>query len=433
MNVRRKWVPVVCGLTVLVAVSACSSSSKPASSSTGAAGSTGASASTGASGGSPTTTGNASGGPATATPIKIGFVCTCTGLGGQGGFNIAGKEVYTAWANSVNASGGIDGHPVQVITEDDTTNPGNALTDAQKFISDHVVAIADLSELDQAFASTVQAANIPVVGIFTVAAPFDSNPDFYPEGQTGDSEFEAVAATGKAAGAKQIAQFYCAEAPQCAVGVAGLKAAGNKVGIPDIYNVAIAGTAPNYTAQCVAANQAHAGALFVADVGAILIKAASECAQQGYKPTYVIDGEVYTQSLTTAPAVSNSLDAEFPDLPFFANTPAVNAAKTAVDKYYPGLFENGNQMNQDAFMAWVSGELLQAAIKAGGLTASAMPTAAEVVTGLDSFHGETLGGLTPPLTYTPGQPHRIDCWFTAGLKNGVPTLENNGNVTCGTP
>jgi branched-chain amino acid transport system substrate-binding protein len=415
---------------LLTALSACSSSSKSASSSTTASSKSPASTSSPASSSSATSTGISSSANAIGTPIKIGFICTCTGLGGQGGFNIAGKEVYTSWVDSVNAAGGINGHPVQLITEDDTTNPGLALTEAKTFISDHVVAIADLSELDQAFASTVQAANIPVVGIFTVAAPFESNPDFYPEGQTGDSEFDAVAATAKAAGATQIAQFYCAEAPQCAVGVGGLKAAGKTFGIPDIYNVAIAGTAPNYTAQCVAADQAHAGALFIADVGAILIKAASECAQQGYKPTYVIDGEVYTQSLTTAPAVSNSLDAEFPDLPFFANTPGVNAAKAAVDKYYPGLFENGTQMNQDAFMAWVSGELLETAIKAGGLTASGTPSPAEVVNGLDSFHGETLGGLTPPLTYTPGQPHHIDCWFTAGLKNGVPSLENNGNVTC---
>ena len=29
-----------------------------------------------------------------------------------------------------------------------------------------------------------------------------------------------------------------------------------------------------------------------------------------------------------------------------------------------------------------------------------------------------LGGLAPPLTFTAGKPHPVDCWYYALLKNG---------------
>jgi branched-chain amino acid transport system substrate-binding protein len=135
-------------------------------------------------------------------------------------------------------------------------------------------------------------------------------------------------------------------------------------------------------------------------------------------------------NLVSSPAAHKNLSGEFPDLPFFANTPAVQAFNTAMDRYYPGPREDSTRMNQDAFMAWISGKLLQDAIQAGGLTASATPAAAEVTSGLDALKGDTVDGLTPPLTYPSGQAHPVDCWFTARIQNGTPSVENNNQPTC---
>jgi branched-chain amino acid transport system substrate-binding protein len=38
--------------------------------------------------------------------------------------------------------------------------------------------------------------------------------------------------------------------------------------------------------------------------------------------------------------------------------------------------------------------------------------------------------MAPPLTFTAGQPHTIDCWFTGKVINGTPSMVNNGQVTC---
>ena len=101
-----------------------------------------------------------------------------------------------------------------------------------------------------------------------------------------------------------------------------------------------------------------------------------------------------------------------------------------VDKYYPGLRNNATAWGESDAMAWVSGLLLEDGIKAGGLTASATPTAAEILSGLNSLKGDSLNGMAPPLTFTAGKPHPLDCWFTTRLKNGVPSLVNGGKVTC---
>jgi ABC-type branched-subunit amino acid transport system substrate-binding protein len=39
-------------------------------------------------------------------------------------------EVYKAWVNTVNASGGINGHQIHLITEDDASNPGTSASEA---------------------------------------------------------------------------------------------------------------------------------------------------------------------------------------------------------------------------------------------------------------------------------------------------------------
>jgi branched-chain amino acid transport system substrate-binding protein len=358
----------------------------------------------------------------------VGFICSCTGSA-LGAFIVPAEDEYKAWVNAVNATGGINGHPVRLIVEDDATNPGNSVTAIQTLISDHVVAIVDTSAFDTAWASKVQSANIPVVGGYTSMLSFGMNPDFYPEGQTNDSAIYSVLATAKAAGASSLADLYCAEG--CSVVSQGFPSTGQKLGVPVVYSAAISSTAPNYTAQCVAAQQRGAKSVIVGDASAIIARVATDCARQNYIPTFVQEMGAVGLNLASVPGLKDSLRMESPTLPFFANTAAVQESNAAMDKYFPGVRQNNNLFVQDDFTLWVSGKLLEAAIKTGGLTPSDAPTAAEVVSGLQSLKGDTLGGLTSPLTFAAGKPHTVDCWFTARFQNGgIPTLENNSQPVC---
>jgi branched-chain amino acid transport system substrate-binding protein len=109
----------------------------------------------------------------------------------------------------------------------------------------------------------------------------------------------------------------------------------------------------------------------------------------------------------------------------------VNAANAAIKKYYPALVKTSNIFySETGFMSWISGMLLETALKAGGITSKGTPTSAEVTRGLNSLKGTTLDGLTVPLTFTAGKPHSVSCWFTARMQNGTPKLVKNGQVSC---
>lgn len=366
----------------------------------------------------------------TAAPINVGLIGTFSGAGGIGAYDAAGRDMYEAWADTVNAHGGIDGHRVNIIVENDGGVPGTAVTDAEKLVADHVVAAADMSIVDQSFASVFQKAGIPVVGIENNNAPFGTNPDFYPEGQTQDSAVQAVLQTAKSAGATNLGNVYCAESPICAESVPAFTALGKTVGLPVTYDAEISATAPNYTAQCEAAKQQHVTSLFIGDASAVIVRLAQNCAQQGYHPIVVIEGNGYSTSVATASGLRNHLRVEFTALPMFANTAPVKAADAALQRHFPGVLTNTTLFNQLDFMAWASGQLLSSAVNAGGLTKSATPTAAKITKGLDSLHGNTLGGLTVPLTFVAGKPHTVNCWFTAQVHGGVPSLVDNGHVSC---
>ncbi len=416
---RKKLSYGASALATVLLVAACSSSSNHTTSNT-----------TTAAGSSATTTGStsaSSSAQATGAPIKIGMVCSCSGPFGANIIPV--RDVYQAWVKSVNASGGLEGHPVQLTVEDDAATPGTSVSDVNKLISSGVDAIADMSIVDEPWAATVQKAAIPVVGMDVTEDPFFQNPDFYPEGETSDSGSFADVAVAKQAGATNIGVLYCSESISCAETSNLIKSAAPKVGIPFVYSAEVAMSAPNYTAQCLAAKQDHVTAIEIGDSSSILARIANDCAQQGYYPIWIEEGEGQSPQLFTG-AISKNLWASFNDIPWYANLAPIQAMDAAVEKYYPGLLNNTLTWNELAFYSWVSGYLLRDAVKAGGLTTSDTPSSAEIVKGLESLKGDTLEGMAPPLTFAAGQPHPISCWFTSKIVNGVKTVVGGNQVSC---
>ncbi len=361
-------------------------------------------------------------------PIVVGEVCTCSGA--FGGEVLAAADAYHAWVDATNAAGGIGGHKIDLILKDDAGNPGTSTSDAQALISAHVDAIVDLSIVDQTWAQMVQSSGIPVIGADETETPFYQYSDFFAEGQTNDSTTVANVITAKAAGATNLGDLYCAEAASCQEGVPLIEAAGKKLNLPVIYNAEISATAPNYTAQCVAAQQAKVSAVFIGDAAFVIQKVAQDCAQQNYTPIYVTEGEGFASDLASTAGLSTKLWSDYGTVPFFAKLPAIKAMDKAINKYYPGLLTNASEWSQIGAEGWASGLLLHDAAAASGLSAKATPTPAAILKGLYSLKGDTLGGMAPPLTFKKGHVHKTDCWFTARVKNGVPTLVNGGRVTC---
>ena len=362
------------------------------------------------------TTPQAAGASGAKAPIKIGLVCGCTGPLAAAVVDV--PAIYKAWVDSVNATGGINGHKIDLIYQNDDSNPTTSTTIVHTFVeTDHVVAIVDASNNDAVWATYVQQAGVPVVGMDTSAEPYFLNSDFYPEGQTEDSLFAGIIDAVKQAGATKFALIYCAEAVQCQEGIAPLQAAAKGAGLSVVATEEVSASAPNYTAQCLAAQQAGATVLFTADAQTVDEKVIQDCYTQGYKPKVVIDGEILLPSLTTTPAINQATYFTVPNLPYFAKNAAITAMNTALKKYAPGVLKDVNY-GELPMETWVAGKMFQAAATAGHLGASGAPTSAQLIKGLDSLHGATLGGLAPPLTFKAGKPHPVDCWYYALLKNG---------------
>lgn len=411
-----KGISSVAALVLAAALAACSSSSGGSSNSSGPSGRTTL---------NKTSTGTAASG----SPIKIGMLCSCSGSAVTPAIEGAGN-VVKAWAKSTNAVGGIAGHPIDLAFKDDGGVPGTAVTAAQSLISEHVAAIIDESNFRSAWEQAVDKAGIPVIGGTIASPPYDEDPNFYPSGQTIGSTGYALVLTAKRAGATKIAQLYCAEAPVCKNATASNKAASRKLGLPVAYYAAISATAPNYTAQCIAAQQAGASAMLIADTASIVARVAKDCAAQGYTPIYVMTGEAYNQQMAATPGLKDNLWVTFAIRPFFTDHPAVQKMNRAIDKYYPKLRKNPIAWSGIPAEAWTAGVLIEKAVEASRAGASADITAALVRKGLNSLHEETLDGLSPPLTFTAGKPHPVNCWFTARVKSGKPMLANTGKLTC---
>ena len=154
-------------------------------------------------------------GPASASaasPINVGLICSCTGAYAS---SLVGDEAtYKAWASATNAAGGINGHKVDVFFSDDLSNPATSRSEVETMITaDHVVAITDDSGVDTAWEAFASQHNVPVVGGGLGGAIFNTDPDWFPEGQTANALEASVVVAAKKAGAKSIAFFYCAETP----------------------------------------------------------------------------------------------------------------------------------------------------------------------------------------------------------------------------
>jgi branched-chain amino acid transport system substrate-binding protein len=418
--VQRRNILMAAAVIVAVgtSVSACSSGSSSSSSPSGtAAASAAASVSPGAS---------QSGSAATGSPITVGVECSCSGAFGAS--LSAAWSVVQAWQKSVNAAGGLEGHPVQLIEKDNGSVPGTALTDAQALIAAKPAAIIDLDILDEVWQKPASAAKIPVIGGNFSSPSYYADPNWYPSGQTNDSITYSVAATAKQAGATNLADFYCAESAQCQQSVPLIKAAGQSVGVPVVYSASIAAAAPNFTAQCVAAKQAGVTGIFIGDSISVIARVASDCAAQGYNPIFVTEGTGFTDQALTATGLKDRLWSSYPILPYFSGGSAVTAMNTAVDQYFPGLRSKVGVWSEVAAQAWTAGLLLAEGVKDSGATASTAVTPALITTGLDKVSDDTLGGFSPPLTLTAGKAHPVDCWYVGRVQNGKATQV--GGLTC---
>jgi branched-chain amino acid transport system substrate-binding protein len=430
---RRLAAPLAAAAVVLVAA-ACSSSS----SSTAAAGSS-STASTGTSSSGTPAAGSAAGSTAagstaapTGTPYVIGNIGTFSGAyasSGQGA-----HDAMQAWVKYTNAHGGINGHPVSMIQDDDQLNAGLALTDVKTMVQqDHVMALVGTSSVgaEDAWAPYIATTTTAVIGDDLAGDEMGKYKNFFPEGTARTTGYYyALPKMAGQLGDKQYGAIYCAEAAACSQIATSQKGQASAAGVSFVFSASASATATSYTAQCLAAKSSGAKAVALLLAGSVAAQFASACAQQGYTPQYLQAANGFTEQETSNTSL-NGVAGPLPDFPWFSSaTPAMQEFQAAMKTYYPQDFASTSYgYSEAAAMAWASAEIFGAAAKnlpAGDTSAADLEAQLYKLPA-----GDTFGGLTPPITYSSsGIEPDNKCFFEIQLKSGTYTALNGAKAVC---
>jgi branched-chain amino acid transport system substrate-binding protein len=332
-------------------------------------------------------------------------------------------RVLAAWASSVNAAGGINGHKVNVIAKDAGTTTGANLTAAKELIGqDHVVAIIDTDFADSVWLPYATAQKVPVIlGYPSVAGITDAGA--FPITGTPFALGYGFLATAKTYGAS-VGLAYCAETCSTYADLYQVFAKPAGVSLPVFLKAS--STAPDYTAVCQALKAQHVGSYVLDFGGAVVTKITDTCYQQGLRIPQIVGGSNSDPTWKTDKAFDGDVAIDGV-APFFeSNTPGQKAYRAALSKYASSIV--GQPLdNSWSALAWASGQLVAAAAKH---TAGAV-TAASLTSSLYAIKDETLGGMVQPLNYVQGKPTHLTCYYTWKISGGTFVAGSHGDApTC---
>ena len=357
---------------------------------------------------------------ATGSPIVVGFIGDLSGFGAS--TSVPSQEMWTAWSRMINASGGINCHPVQVLVGDDGGSTSADSSIAQQFVqSQHAIALSWASTDPSAISSFASAHKVPVVGTETGGSSWETNPYLFPETNLENAGNWGGVQAAKADGATKLGILYCVESPAVCSSTAQQYTADAKAqGVQVVYSGQISLTQPDYTANCLQARDSGVQLLYMLGDTNTEIRVAQSCARQGYDPIYEVPEA--EDSFGTIPQLNKAI-AVTTTFPWFihSGSPGLDQYGQVLAKYAPDLLSNGQGTQT---WGWTSAKVFEAAALAAtaNLAPSAPVTSQDILNGLWSLKNNTLGGITPgPLarTFTQGKvapdPY---CVFWSRLVNG---------------
>jgi branched-chain amino acid transport system substrate-binding protein len=367
---------------------------------------------------------SASGGSASGSEIVIGAMGPYSGAysGTYGGI----PAILQAWAKTVNAAGGINGHQVKVVTDDLGQTPTAGPAAAHKLIDqDHAVAIVDdLDPSDGTWAAYAASKGVPVLdGTENATALTDAN-HFNPFLSAIGGSL-AVAGVAKNAGGK-LGVVYCAESPSCALSVQVYQTFGKLLGISVASATKVPASTADFTAVCQQMKDTGAQAIFSDLAAGLTSRMQDTCAQQGVAAKLVLYGQAASPDWKTDAVYRNSPVIDYVPPFFDTDVPGVRAYRDALKKYAPSVI-GGTEDNSFGLAAWGSAQLFAAA----AAHATGAITPASVKQGLYSLKGETLDGLAAPVTFTAGKPSVSNCYYTWSIDgSGAFTAPSSVTPTC---
>lgn len=359
-----------------------------------AAGATGA---TGAQGGTATALASAGGEKA---PIVIGYVGQFSGFAGIA--TGAQRDGWVVWSKMINAKGGINGHPVRLLVGDDGGSDSNAVSIARDFVENKgAIALSISTSTATGIAAYALSKHVPVIGVAGGQDEWYTNPlMFFTTAYLRGSSYSSARILQNA-GAKRVAVAYCVEAPLCKEENDLFVQFAKEIGLTVVAQQSMSVTAPDYTAECINMRSAGADSVFYVGETNGAQRMVSSCTRQSFKPLWGIP--LATGAMASNPELEGSVSFNSAFAWFAAPTiPAMKEFHDAFQRYLPSKLGDGGAGGQT--ISWIAAKAFEKAAAHVG----DKPTAQDIINGLNSFRGETLGGLMPgkaALTFVEGQPH----------------------------
>jgi branched-chain amino acid transport system substrate-binding protein len=333
-------------------------------------------------------------------------------------------QVVAKW---INDHCGLNGHPVRLLTADDGSDPSRYRALAQNMVENqHVLAF--LNNVVPISAPGADAyltqKGVPVIGGDGAHSLWCQSTDmFFPGpclGTIGLGSAAFAAQQGKA----KLGLLYCVEAEPCrTLYQAAVSPDFPKTGSQLVYTAQVSLAQPEFTTECLQAQNHGATALELGLDANSVGRATRSCVQQGYHPLFLSGSIALLTSLAQDPN-NEGITAAVPSFPWAASDlPAEQVYDTAIRQYAPGIV-----VGAPTAAAWVGGLVLQAA----GANLPASPTSADFLDGIFTIRNNTFGGLTPPVTFVRGGhgPFTPPCYYLIQAKGGKWVMPNGSKSVC---
>jgi branched-chain amino acid transport system substrate-binding protein len=217
---------------------------------------------------------------------------------------------------------------------------------------------------------------------------------------------------------RAVSIFYCREAPGCNAIRQGIRDLAPKAGMNVVHEAAISLAQPFYTAEVIAAKNAGAKVIITIADNATVVRIIRSANQQGWKPVISTQGGSHDERFLKdggKDVEGVTMGAFFPHwtAPFLADY------LSALDRFVPGAIKG-----TFSIQGWAEGKLMESLAR----TFPPGPvSSADVLKSLYALRGETLGGLTPPLSYREGQPNEDanHCAVAMIVQNGTFVPKSN--------
>ncbi|HVW32094.1 MAG TPA: ABC transporter substrate-binding protein, partial [Acidimicrobiia bacterium] len=354
--------------------------------------------------------------PANKEPVVIGNIGDYSGIIGT--LMKGGNVMAAVVARYVNDHGGLDGHPMQVVTGDAGGDPARALSLVRDMVENKgAIALMGNLWVFSAYGPRqyLEEHKIPVIGGDGTTEVWQQSPMYFSSG----SPYPAMAMGAEKGladlGKKKQAIIYCVEAEQCGTWRAIAKQHAQELGVEIVYEAQVSLAQPDFTAECIQAQRNGATGIQSAIDGPSIARLARNCAQQGYKPQYMGISLAIIDSISNEPALEG-LMAPQGNFPFTtSNTPAEADYQANRQKYAPSL------ANSPAVATvWAAGALLRDAVKGAGALPAGKVASTDLLRGLWTLRDDNLQGLSAvPLTFEEGKPRKqVNCFYYIQLTGG---------------